>query len=136
MQQAVVINTLSFAKKLRVAGFNDEQAEIQAEAINDVLIDFQDKRLEELVTKGDLKATSADLRTEILEVRTEIAEVKIKIAEVRTEIAEVRTEISEVRTEISEVRTEISKTESRLIKWGVGLFVVQFAALAALIKLF
>ena len=94
MQQAVVINTLSFAKKLRVAGFNDEQAEIQAEAINDVLIDFQDKRLEELATKGDLKAVSADLRA------------------------------------------EISKTESRLIKWGVGLFVVQFAALAALIKLF
>ena len=101
MQQAVVINTLSFAKKLRTAGFNDEQAEIQAEAINDVLIDFQDKRLEELATKGDLKATSADLRTEILEVRA-----------------------------------EISKTESRLIKWGVGLFVVQFAALAALLKLF
>jgi len=94
MQQAVVINTLSFAKKLRVAGFNDEQAEIQAEAINDVLIDFQDKRLEELVTKGDLKAVSADLRA------------------------------------------EINKTESRLIKWGVGLFVVQFAALASLIKLF
>ena len=94
MQQAVVINTLSFAKKLRVAGFNDEQAEIQAEAINDVLIDFQDKRLEELATKGDLKAVSADLRA------------------------------------------EINKTESRLIKWGVGLFVVQFAALAALLKLF
>ena len=108
MQQAVAINTLSFAKKLRTAGFNDEQAEIQAEAINDVLIDFQDKRLEELATKGDLKAVSADLRSEI----------------------------SKVRTEVSDVRTEISKTESRLIKWVVGLFVVQFAALAALIKLF
>ena len=130
MQQAVVINTLSFAKKLRTAGFNDEQAEIQAEAINDVLIDFQDKRLEELVTKGDLKAVSADLKTEISDLRTE---VRTEISEVRTEIADLRVE---VKTEISEVRTEISKTESRLIKWGVGLFVVQFAALAALLKLF
>ncbi len=109
MQSAVAINTLTFARKLKSAGFNEQQAELQAEAINEALMDFQDKRLEELATKGDLKTEIGMLR------------------------AELSAEISELRAELS---AEISRSETKLIKWGIALMFAQLAGFAGIINLF
>ncbi len=46
MQTAAAIDTHSFIKQLERAGFTEPQAEAQSDAINQVLIDFQQKRLE------------------------------------------------------------------------------------------
>ena len=48
MSRAIVFDTLEYAKKLKAVGFTEEQAEVQAEAIAD-LVD------EKLATKRDLK---------------------------------------------------------------------------------
>jgi len=48
MGHAIMFDTLAYAKKLKSAGFTEEQAEVQAEALAD-LID------EQLATKRDLK---------------------------------------------------------------------------------
>jgi hypothetical protein len=80
---ALNINTLSFAKKLKAAGVNDKQAEAQAEALNDVLNDFQEKRLNELATKGDLLAVKTEIKAEIGNVkaglRTEIKSKELRL---------------------------------------------------------
>jgi hypothetical protein len=73
---ALNINTLSFAKKLKAAGVNDSQAEAQAEALNDVLTDFQEKRLNELATKADLKSEIGVVRADV--------KAEIKNSELRT----------------------------------------------------
>ena len=83
MQHATAINTLVFARKLKSVGFNEQQAEAQAEVINEALIDFQDKRLEELVTKGDLRAEISDLRAEISNVE---AKLSAKISQSETKL--------------------------------------------------
>ena len=66
MMHAVAIDTLAFARKLKSSGFNEKQAEAQAETINAVLMDFQDKRLEELATKSDLKAEISKTETKLI----------------------------------------------------------------------
>ena len=96
--QTVAIDTLAYTKELQESGFTPQQAERQSKALNDVLINFQNKNLEQLATKADLQAAIIALR--------------------------------------SEVGAMISKTETNLIKWGVSLFVAQFLALVALLKLF
>jgi len=54
MSSALAFDTLRYAKKLQQAGFTEQQAEVQAEAIRE-LID------EKLATKTDLKSLKDQL---------------------------------------------------------------------------
>jgi hypothetical protein len=68
-----VFDTLAYARRLRQAGFSEEQAEVQAEAlaavVNDTLATKQDLR--DLATKQDLR----ELQHEVDGLRREIAEL-------------------------------------------------------------
>jgi hypothetical protein len=48
MERAIVFDTLEYAKKLKAAGFTEQQAEIQAEALADM---FENQ----IATKRDLR---------------------------------------------------------------------------------
>ncbi len=72
MGTTITFDTLAFVKQLKSAGFNDNQAEIQAQAINQALSDFQNSRLNELSTKVDLFTAKAELQTEIAKAKSEI----------------------------------------------------------------
>lgn len=54
----IIFDTLKFSKKMKAAGFTDEQAETQAEAIAEIIN-------EQLATKRDLKELEASLKLEI-----------------------------------------------------------------------
>jgi hypothetical protein len=62
----IPFDTLSYAKKLKSAGFTEEQAEIQAETFLAIV-------QEQLVSKRDLKELENELKKDIkaLEVKTE-----------------------------------------------------------------
>jgi|JI102314A1RNA_FD_contig_123_48954_length_468_multi_4_in_2_out_0_1 hypothetical protein len=48
MSTALVFDTLQYAKRLKQAGFTEEQAEVQAEALKELIDD-------QLITKQDIK---------------------------------------------------------------------------------
>jgi len=62
-------DTLTFVKKLKSAGVDEKQAEIQAEVLNNALSDFQQK---ELATKQDIGLIRKDLKISIAETKVEI----------------------------------------------------------------
>ncbi len=130
MQQAVAIDTMSYTRNLTDSGVKRENAEKQSIALNGVLLEFQDKNLKQLATKGDLKATKADLQAEISALRTEFTR---EISRLEVQIAKVDGKVDKVR---SDLMAMISKTESTLIKWGVSLIIAQFAAFVAVTKFF
>jgi len=55
---SIVFDTLRYAKKLQKAGFTEEQAEVQAEALADLVN-------EQLATKADLKQLESTFRLEM-----------------------------------------------------------------------
>ena len=63
MSSTVVFDTLAYAKKLKAAGFTEEQAEVQAEALAEIV----DERL---ATKQDILALKRDIKE--LEMRLTI----------------------------------------------------------------
>jgi hypothetical protein len=157
----VAINTLVFAKQLREAGLNARQAELQSEATNEVLIEFQDRHLSDLVTKECLKAEIAEVKAEFAEVKADISrvenELKADISRVesglKADISRVenglKADISRVengleadisrvenglKAQIADIKTDISRAESKLIKWGMGIFIALVSAMAGLIK--
>ena len=56
---SAVFDTLAYAKKLKAVGFTEEQAEVQASAVADLVN-------EKLVTKADLDLKIAELKTELV----------------------------------------------------------------------
>ncbi len=106
---AVAFDTLKLAKRLKEAGFSEQQAEALAEAEAEL---FETT----LATKQDI----ADLKREIETVRTK-------------DIADLKREIETVRTKLE---YEIRAAEQRmLIKLG-SLMVIAVGVVATLVRLF
>jgi hypothetical protein len=64
-ESTIVFDTLSFAKKLKSAGFTEQQAEIQAEALAEIIEN-------NLATKRDLKELETRLMTSIAEIKADM----------------------------------------------------------------
>lgn len=56
---SAVFDTLAYAKKLKAVGFTEEQAEVQASAVAELVN-------EKLITKADLDLKIAELKTELV----------------------------------------------------------------------
>lgn len=65
MPHALVLDTLAYAKKLKSVGFTEEQAEVQAETLAQ-LVD------EKLTTKQDLKELEVSLKRDMKEIEASL----------------------------------------------------------------
>ena len=72
MTKAIVFDTLAYAKKLKAVGFTEEQAEVQAEALAEIVE-------ERLATKHDILELKRDVKQLEISLRHEIAKIKADI---------------------------------------------------------
>ena len=147
----MLLDTLQMRRRMREAGFPEEQADVVTEGIANIVAG-------ELATKEDLRELRTEMLDKFAEVRGEIAElrgeVKGEIAELKGEIAEVRAElkgeIAELKGEIAEVRGElkgeiaelkntvadlkvsIADFKTSMAKWVVGLVMAMMLGFAGM----
>lgn len=95
---AIVMDTLEFAAKLKAGGFTEQQAETQARALAEVVE-------KQLATKQDVDSHEANLRRDIETLR-----------------ADVKRDIELLRAEL---KKDIAETKAKLIRWVVGVGVLQ-----------
>ncbi len=76
MEHTVVFDTHAYVKKLKSVGFTEEQAEVQAETIKDLIDD-------KLATKRDLKELELALKRDIKELESmfnrDIKELELRL---------------------------------------------------------
>jgi predicted RNase H-like nuclease (RuvC/YqgF family) len=112
---AIAFDTLKFAKRLKEAGFTEQQAEALAAAEAEFIED-------NLATKRDLKELETALKRDI-------KELDVKIEQLR---AELKRDIEELETTL---KRDLKDLDYRMtIKLG-GLMVVAVSAMATLVKL-
>ncbi len=114
----MLLDTLQMRRRMREAGFPEEQADAVTEGIANIVAG-------ELATKEDLR----ELRTEMLD---KFAEVKGEIAEVRGEIAEVKGEIAEVKNTVADLKVSIADFKTSIVKWVVGLVAAMLLGFAGM----
>ena len=135
---ATTFDTLYYAKKLREAGFTEQQAEAQAEALRavvdenlatkyDIELVRRDVKELEVALRNDLKGSEVALRNDLkgseVALRNDLKEMEVAL----------RHEIELVRQDIELVRREIKQAEGRItIRLG-ALIVAGVVVLAALI---
>ena len=114
----IILDTLEFATKLKAGGFTEQQAETQARAIAEIVE-------KQLATRQDVEAWEADLKRDIQESENRL-EVRIKELEIS-----LRKDIEVLR---AEVKRDIAETKAELIRWVVGVGVLQLTITAFLIS--
>jgi hypothetical protein len=61
MPSSITFDTHTYVKELKAAGFTEDQAEVQAKALQTALSDFQSLKLQELATKSDLEKVKGEM---------------------------------------------------------------------------
>ncbi len=154
---AIAFDTLAYVKEMTNVGFTNEQAEVQVKALLDALKQVEAHRLDGMASKRDIKEielkiaeVKRDLEVKIAEVKKDLEikivefknDLEIQIVEVKKDLA---VKIAEVRKDIdvkiAEVKKDIAETKSSIIKWVIGLLVIQsgilistFIAITQLLK--
>lgn len=110
---AIAFDTHEFVKELKGAGFSEQQAEVitklQKTSIAATLEQAKhDYQLDELVIRRDLKELELALKKEIEALR------------------------SETKLQIAETNVKIAESKAELVRWVVGVGLLQTALIAGL----
>ena len=115
----LAFDTLRAAKLLRLAGFDESQAEVVVTTVGDALT-------ENVATKADLNQVEAALKTEIAEVK----------AELKTDMAALR---AELKTDLGSLEARLGGLEARRYRqlWvmAAGIVGLTVSLTVALVKL-
>ncbi len=104
-----MLDTLNYAKRLRAAGFTEQQAEAQAGALYDAVTGLTATKLDVVESSNDINAA---MTRAFGDVRREIAEFKEATAR---EFDDVRREIADIWQALQALGGQIS-----LLRWMVG----------------
>lgn len=122
---AVTFDTHDFVKKLKGAGFSEEQAEVLTDlqkttAFNTLEQARHDYELDDLATKRDLKEVETALKRDLKEVETAL----------KRDIKELELTVSR---DFKQVDVKIAETKAELIRWVVAVGLLQITIIAGLI---
>jgi len=98
-------DTLRYANRLKTAGVPDKQAEAESEALSEVL----EINLKELATRQD-----------IVELRKDMEQVELRLN-------------ARMDAQRENLRREISDSKAELIRWVVGVGLLQISLITALL---
>ncbi len=123
MALAVAFDTHKFVRKLKGAGFNDQQAEALTDAVQEAQTSL------DVATKQDI----ADVRREIADSRKD---VKQDIEDVRLEIGDLRKDMDVKHESLrKDIDTRLANMKFELLRWFFAIALAQTGLLVSL-KLF
>jgi chromosome segregation ATPase len=105
-----LFDTHASVKKLKEAGFTEQQAEAQVEVISEVL-------QSNLATKLDIAELKSELKSDIAELKSEL-----------------KSDVAELKTEIAVVRTEIERMGRVIVMWNVGTLIAVASIVFAIMR--
>ena len=126
---ALAFDTYAAVKKLKEAGFTEQQAEAQTTLLMDVIAG-------ELATKHDIEAIKHDIETVKLDIENVRAELKRDIETLKLNLENVRAELKrDIETLRADMKHDMKELELRLtIKLG-AMLALAVGAVATLVKL-
>lgn len=134
MPDTMIFDTLIYAKKLKSAGFTEEQAEIQAEALASIVD-------EKLAAKRDLKELETNLRRDMKEIEANLKhDMKELEVSLKRDMKELETNLKRDMKELeTNLKRDMKELEIRLkhdltLRLG-GMLAASIAIIAGIMKL-
>ena len=118
MSNAIAIDILEYAKKLKAVGFTEEQAEVQAETLAGIID-------ENLATKRDMKGLETSLKRDMKELETSL---KRDMKELETSL---KRDIEELRRDMKGLETSLKRDMKELELRLKGELTLRFGAMMA-----
>ena len=124
MSMAVTFDTLKYVERLEHAGVPSNQARVQVEALSDVMAEEAQRISDQFVTKATFSQDTSGLSHEVNALRLDLKQ------EISTLRLETKSEIKALRLE---TKADIADAKSDLVRWVVGVGILQMALIAGLI---
>lgn len=105
----IPFDTMEYFEKLKSAGFTEPQARVQGEAMQGVVVSYDETTRKELATKGDIQDVRNELKQDIQNLRNEL------------------------KQDIQDVRNEMAETKHEILKWMATAMIAQTALLVGII---
>lgn len=129
---AITFDTHEFFIKLKRVGFSEEQAE----AITDLQKTTSTKTLEQAKHDYDLENISSKKDLELLElnIKRDLKETELRL-DARIKETDLKIELvkAELKRDIESVRKEMAETKAELVRWVVGVGLLQITIIAGLL---
>jgi uncharacterized protein YdhG (YjbR/CyaY superfamily) len=122
MTQVIPIDTLAYAKRLIQAGMPQQQAEVQAQVLKEIIDN-------NLATKKDIAEVKAEIEKVRAELKADIERVKADLEKAKVEL---KADIERVRAEL---KVDIAKVKADIIKWIMGMLIAQSAVIVGLLQI-
>lgn len=119
----IILDTLDFSTKLKAGGFTEQQAETLARAIAEIF--------EKLMSHGKCVCQQTEFKRNIHESENRL-EFSIKGLEARMKEMEITLK-KDIEILRAETNKDISDTKADLIRWVVGVGVLQLSIITALL---
>ncbi len=141
MDHAIAFDTLAYAKKLKIAGFSEQQAEVQAEALVALVEERLATKKDVADLKRDLAMIEANLRQDMATIDANLRRDMTSMeANLRRDMAAMETNLkrdmaameTNLKRDMKEL--ELRLTHSLTLRLG-GMLVTGVAVVAALVKL-
>ncbi len=114
---SIVLDTLDYATKLKAGGFSEQQAETQARALAEIVE-------RQLATRQDVETHETEIKRDIHDSENRL-EVRIKELEIV-----LRKDVELLR---AETKRDLAETKAELIRWVVGVGLLQLTIITALL---
>ena len=126
------LDTHRLIRRMTQAGLSEPQAEV----VMDVVSESHQTQFDTLATKADLAELRSELRGEMAELRGEMAGLRTEFAGLRTEFSGLRTEFSgKLETAIHRLEASSARDKADILKWMVGMILVQGGVAIGVLKL-
>ena len=129
MTQVIPIDTLAYAKRLIQAGMPQQQAEVQAQVLKEIIDNNLATKRDIAEVKAEIEKVRAELKADIERVKADLEKVKV---ELKADIARVKVDIERVRAEL---KADIAKVKADIIKWIMGMLIAQSAVIVGLMQI-
>ena len=100
-------DTYTAAKRLRAAGFDEDQAEAAVVMVR------------EAVTEGatgttDLEAGMAELRTDVADIKENMVRIEARVERVEADVARVETRVERIEARVERIETNVARIEANM----------------------
>lgn len=128
---AALFDTLAYANRLKAVGFTEAQAEVQARELAHVVENEVVNKHDVAEIRRDIEETETSLKRDIKELEASTKrDIKELEASTKRDIEVLRKDMELLR---AENKKDIAESKAELIRWVVGVGILQTTMIAALL---
>ena len=117
----VAFDTYTAAKRLRAAGFDENQAEAAVAMVREEVAEGTGNTENLEAGQAELRTDVAGLKTDVARLEAGQAELRSDVAGLKTDVANLKTDVADLKSDVTDLKVNVTRIESRVERIEAGM---------------